>query len=171
MNVFKEIMSYVIIIVVVVLIRTFIVTPVKVDGPSMYPSLKNNDILLLKKYDKSYNRFDIISFKHGKDKLVKRIIALPGEKIKISVTHVGDNSVSKIYINGQLLEENYGYEPIKNAGIAANEITLGEDEYFVLGDNRNISSDSRYFGVIKKSDIKGISNFRLFPFNSFGKFN
>lgn len=170
MDFLKELASYIIIILVVVLIRTFVITPVKVDGPSMYPTLKNNDILLLKKYDKSYDRFDIISFKYGKDSLVKRIIALPGESIKISVTHIGDNAVSKILINGELLEENYGYEPITNAGLAANEIKLNDDEYFVLGDNRTVSSDSRYFGVIKRKDIKGIADLRVFPFNKFGKF-
>jgi len=171
MKVFKEIMSYVVIILVVVMIRVFIVTPVRVDGTSMYPTLNNSDILIEKKFDKSIDRFDVVVINYKKEKLVKRVIGLPGETIRISVTHVGSNFVSKILINGEVLEEGYGYEPIEIAGIAANEVKLGSDEYFVLGDNRNNSSDSRVFGVFKKEDIKGITNFRLFPFKSFGKFN
>jgi len=171
MKVFKEIMSYVVIILVVVMIRVFIVTPVRVDGTSMYPTLNNSDILIEKKFDKSIDRFDVVVINYKKEKLVKRVIGLPGETIRISVTHVGSNFVSKILINGEVLEESYGYEPIEIAGIAANEVKLGSDEYFVLGDNRNNSSDSRVFGVFKKKDIKGITNFRLFPFKSFGKFN
>lgn len=170
MKIFKEIMSYVAIVLVVILIRIFVVTPVKVDGTSMVSTLHDNDILLLKKFDKSIERFDVIVFPYKKDRLVKRVIGLPGDRIKISVTHVGNNVVSKIYINGEVLEEDYGVEDMSDAGIAANELTLGSDEYFVLGDNRNHSLDSRVIGVVKKKDISGITNFRLFPIKDFGKF-
>lgn len=175
MGLFKEIMSYIAIILVVILIRVFLVTPVKVDGTSMYPTLNDNDVLIEKKYDRSFNRFDVVVVnyvnpKGKKDKLVKRVIGLPGETVRISITHVGSNYVSKILINGEVLEENYGYEPIHDAGIAANEITLGDNEYFVLGDNRNNSSDSRFLGVFKKKDIKGTTSVRLFPLKNFGKF-
>lgn len=169
MKVLKEILSYVIIIAVVVVIRIFIVSPVRVDGNSMYPTLKNNDILISKKFDKSIDRFDLAIIKYKNEKIVKRIIGLPGEKIRISVTKVGPNFVSRIIINGETLEENYGYESINDAGIASSEILLGDDEYFVLGDNRNNSLDSRFIGVIKKNKICGLTDFRLFPFKSFGK--
>ena len=159
----EDIISYIVIIVVVVLIRTFIVTLVRVDGTSMYPTLNNNDFLLLKKYDKSFKRFDVVVIKYNKSKLVKRVIGLPGEKIKITTTKVGNNLASTIYINGEKLEEDYGYEKIENAGIAKEEITLKDDEYFVIGDNRNNSSDSRVIGPIKKKDIVGITSIRLFP--------
>lgn len=165
----KDILSYIIIIIVVVLIRTFLITLVKVDGTSMYPTLNDNDLLILKKYDKNIERFDIVVVKYNKSKLVKRVIGLPGEKIKITTTKVGNNITSTIYINGEKLEENYGYEKIENAGIAKEEITLGEDEFFVMGDNRNNSSDSRIIGPIKKKDIVGVTNTRIFPLNKIGK--
>ena len=95
-------------------------------------------------------RFDIIFYPYGReneDYYVKRIIGLPGETIQIVD--------GKIYINGEVLEENYGNEPILNPGRTAQPITLEEDEYFVLGDNRNISKDSRYpiVGNVKKKNI------------------
>ena len=170
MKVFKEVMSYVVIILVVIVIRVFIVTPVRVDGTSMYPTLNNNDILIEKKFDKSIDRFDVVVIDYNKDKLVKRVIGLPGETIRISITHVGSNVVSKIIVDGEVLDEEYGRESMEKAGIAANEIKLGDDEYFVLGDNRNDSSDSRFLGVFKKKDINGVTNFRLFPIKKFGKF-
>lgn len=163
----KDILSYLGIIVTVILIRTFLITPVKVDGTSMNPTLKNNDILILKKYDKKIDRFDIVVIDYKKSKLVKRVIGLPGEKIKITTTRVGNEYVSAIYINGEKLEENYGMEPIKEDGLAHEEITLKSDEYFVLGDNRNNSSDSRIIGPVKLKDIKGTTTTRIIP--KFGK--
>ena len=75
-----------------------------------------------------------------------------------------------IYINGEVLEEDYGYETIEYAGLAAEEIQLGDDEYFVLGDNRNVSEDSRYpdVGNIRRSDLIGRAFVRIYPFDKFG---
>lgn len=153
----KEISPYVLIVVVIVVIRIFIATPVKVDGDSMYNTLNDNDIVLLSKLS-SIDRFDIIVLKENDNNatIIKRVIGMPGDKVKIRN--------SKIYINNKIIEDEYAYGETSDY----DEITLGDDEYFVLGDNRLISKDSRYFGAIKKSDIKGKAVFRLFPFTKFG---
>ena len=165
-KIIKELYPYVVIVVVVVLFRTFIATPVRVDGDSMNSTLNNNDILILNKLDKNYERFDVVIIKYNKSKLVKRIIGLPGENIEYK-----DND---LYIDGEKLDdvatartasfslkELYGYEKIP------------EGYYFVMGDNRGNSLDSRSYkvGLIKKSDIVGTTTIRLFPFTKIGKFN
>lgn len=154
----KELIPYVIIIVVVVLIRTFIITPVQVDGNSMYPILKNNEILLLKKYDKKYKRFDIVVLNYNNSKLIKRIIGLPGEHIEYK-----DN---KLYVNGKYIKENFK----RNTETSDFEIDkkIPKDYYFVMGDNRDNSTDSRIIGFISKDDIDGVSDIALFPFDRFG---
>ena len=159
MKILKEILPYIIIIVAVILIRTFIITPVRVSGDSMYDTLKNGDILLLKKFDKSFERYDIVVFDKNDEQLIKRIIGLPGETIRYK------NNL--LYINDEIVEDIYAY------GVTANfqEKTLGSDEYFVMGDNRASSLDSRVLGPIKYSDIDGKADFILYPFNKIGKLN
>ena len=83
MKLVKEFIPYVIIIAVVILIRTFIVTPVQVDGHSMDPTLKDHQILILNKWKKDYNRFDIVVIDDGEERLIKRIIGLPGETLEM----------------------------------------------------------------------------------------
>lgn len=157
-NIWKEILSYVLIILVVILIRSFIVTPARVSGPSMEPTLIDKDYLFVLRFTK-IDRNDIIVFKYDKKDLVKRVIGIPGDTLTCSE---GD-----IYLNGKLfndkytVENNYCFDPI----------TLGKDEYFVLGDNRKVSKDSRMIGKVNKKDIIGTTNFRLFPLKKIGKFN
>lgn len=157
MKVIKEVIPYIVIVVVVVLIRTFIITPVRVDGDSMKNTLKNGDILLLYKLS-SINRFDIIVLDEEKDneKIIKRVIGLPGETVAIKK--------GKIYINDKVIDDEYAYGETSDY----NKVTLADDEYFILGDNRLISKDSRYFGPIKENEIKGKIVFRLFPFTKIG---
>lgn len=157
MKVIKEVIPYIVIVVVVVLIRTFIITPVRVDGDSMKNTLKNGDILLLYKLS-SIDRFDIIVLDEEKDneKIIKRVIGLPGETVAIKK--------EKIYINDKVIDDEYAYGETSDY----NKVTLKDDEYFILGDNRLISKDSRYFGPIKDNEIKGKIVFRLFPFTKIG---
>lgn len=157
----KELAPYVIITIVVVLIRTFIVTPVQVDGRSMAPTLKNNEILILNKFDHSIERFDIVVLDYGDDKLVKRIIGLPGEYIK----YVD----SKLFVNGKEINESFidvETNDFKLEAIGYTKIPTGY--YFVVGDNRGDSQDSRIIGLIKKDSIKGTVSLSI---SSFKKVN
>ncbi len=158
MKLLRSLIPYIIIIVVVVFIRTFIVTPVKVDGTSMYPTLDGDEIMLLNKLG-HIDRFDIvvIHLNDEESNLIKRVIGLPGETVEIL-----DN---KIYVNDELLEDSYGYGTTYNI----DPVTLSEDEYFVLGDNRIISLDSRVFGKVNRTEIKGTTNIIMFPFSKIGK--
>jgi len=164
----KELYPYIVIIVVVVLFRTFIATPVRVDGISMVDTLHDGEILILNKLDKSYKRFDIVVINYGDTKIVKRVIGLPGENIEYK-----DN---ELYINEEKIEDRSTVRTsdFTLKGIYGIDI-IPDDYYFVMGDNRvgKNSADSRYpeIGLIKKSDMVGTTTIRLFPFDKFGKFN
>lgn len=160
MKLLKELIPYIIIIIAALLIRTFIFTPVKVDGASMYPTLEDGEILILKKYDKSYQRFEIAVIKHDNDMLVKRIIGLPGENVKYKN--------NKLYINGKKIEEPL-YLETENFSLSNLGYTkIPDDYYLVLGDNRYNSTDSRIFGLVKKEDILGTTSLRIWPFKKIG---
>ena len=142
----------------------------EVQGSSMEPTLQNADNLIVDKISyrvREPQRFDIIVFPFQFEEdtyYIKRIIGMPGEKVRID----WDGTV---YIDGEALEEGYGLEVIQDPGRAVDEIELGEDEYFVLGDNRNNSTDSRaeLVGNIHKDDIIGRAWVRIYPFEKFGK--
>ena len=172
-NIVKELLSLIVYVGVVILICFLIITFVgqrtTVHGTSMYPTLENGDNIWIDKLKYHFTdpkRFDIIVFPYQGDNVyyIKRVIGLPGEKVYI-------DDAGNIFINGEKLDEDYGYEVIRENGLAAEEITLGDDEYFVLGDNRNVSRDSRSadVGNIKKADIIGQAKYRLSPIKKFGK--
>jgi len=153
------------------LLITFVIQRTEVDGSSMEGTLSHGDNLFVDKISYRFNepeRFDIIvfPFQYQEDTYyIKRIIGLPGETVQI-------DEQGNIYINGEILKESYGLEVIKpeNIGRAAQPITLGEDEYFVMGDNRNNSSDSRteVVGNIHRDDIIGRAWLRCWPLERFG---
>ena len=151
MKIIKELIPYVVIFLIVIIIRTFIVTPVIVSGSSMASTLHDGEILLLKKYDKKYERNEIIVFDYQGSKLVKRIIGLPGETVEYES--------GKLYINGVETEEMFS--SITNDYY---KTTIPEGYYFVLGDNRNNSTDSRIIGLISEEQISGTTSFSLWPF-------
>ena len=153
------------------LVITFVGQRTEVEGASMENTLHNGDNLIVDKLSYRFHdpeRFDIIVFPfqfQDNTYYIKRIIGLPGETVQI----MDDGS---IYINGEKLEENYGMEVIKpeTIGRAAEPIELGDDEYFVMGDNRNNSSDSRtdMVGNIKSENIIGKAWLRIWPVSDFG---
>ncbi|MCI8894841.1 MAG: signal peptidase I [Lachnospiraceae bacterium] len=171
----KETLSFLMYIAIVFVLTYLVIHYVgqrtEVDGQSMENTLSDRDNLIVDKITYRFRdpeRFDIIVFPFQyKDNTyyIKRIIGLPGETVQI-------DAKGTIYINGEELAESYGREVIAptNLGLAEQPVTLGEDEYFVLGDNRNHSSDSRDPSVanIKREDIIGRAWLRIYPFSKFG---
>ncbi len=156
-----------IMIIVVALFTTFIADRTKVIGNSMEPHIHDGDLFVLNKITYRFSepkRYDIIVFpyNHGQANYIKRIIGLPGETVQISN--------GEIIINGELLGEDFGMEEIRYDGNQDYPLTVPEGEYFVMGDNRNNSTDSRYqdVGTIKKEDIIGKAGLRIYPFSGFG---
>ena len=152
---------------IALIITNFVASHTKVDGSSMESTLEDGDDIIVEKFSYLTNepeRYDIIVF-HQSDteNYIKRVIALPGERIQITE--------GKIYINDRAIFDAHGNTKMKDGGIAEKPIKLGEDEYFVLGDNRNASKDSRdkAVGVIKREQIIGKAWLRVMPFKNFGK--
>lgn len=150
------------------LIITFVGQRSRVDGSSMETTLSDGDNLIVDKISYRFRdpkRYEIIVFPYQYKEntyYIKRIIGLPGETVQVKDGYV--------YINGEQLDEHYGNELMVDPGTAAEPITLGEDEYFVLGDNRNHSSDSREetVGVINRDNLVGRAWIRIWPFSKFG---
>lgn len=168
----KEILSWLVYILFVIgltyLILTYVGQRTVVDGRSMNATMNDGDNLIVEKLSYRFHdpeRFDIIVFPpYGtKEYYIKRIIGLPGETIRI-------DEAGNIYINDEILEEDYGLETIRNPGRAIEPITLGDDEYFVMGDNRNNSTDSRsaQVGNVKRDTIIGRAWLRIWPLTDIG---
>lgn len=172
-SIFRELGGWLLYILIIIgltyLIITFVGQRTRVSGSSMETTLSNGDNLIVDKltyHFKEPKRYDIIVFPYKYEEntyYIKRIIGLPGETVQVIDGYT--------YINGeQLVGDIYGAEVMEAAGIAAEPITLGEDEYFVLGDNRNHSSDSRdpSVGILKRKDLMGRAWLRIYPFDKMG---
>ena len=158
-SIIKEYGPYVITIILVLLVKKFVVSPIKVNGTSMMTTLHDGDIMILNiigyRFEK-INRFDIVVVDEGEEYLIKRIIGLPGEEIEYK-----DN---QLYVNGKKIKENYGSQETEDF-----KVKVKKDSYYVLGDNRTNSLDSRHFGAFKKNRIIGKTSLIIFPFNRFGE--
>ncbi len=162
---FFDLLVYVLIILsVTYIVLGFVEQRTYVDGNSMYDTLYDGDSVFVDKVSyrfKEPERFDIVIFQYLYTEdtyYIKRVIGLPGETVQVIDGYV--------YINGELLEDDvYGYETMNESGLAEVPITLGEDEYFVLGDNRNGSTDSRRdsVGRVHRDQIIGKAFMRIWP--------
>lgn len=160
----KELIIYGSIILAIILIRTFIITPVRVNGTSMNETLEDGEIMILNKIDYTFNeinRYDIVVVKTEDSKIIKRVIGLPGETLKY------ENNI--LYINGKETEEPYLTEETEDFNITElGYDKIPQDCYFVMGDNRNNSSDSRIIGCVKKENIEGSASLVIYPFKEAG---
>ncbi len=154
----KEWLPYIAVIIVVILIKIFIITPIRVNGSSMDKTLKNGDIMILNIIGYKFNdikRFDIVVVNEEHEPLIKRVIGLPGETVEYKN--------NELYINGKHVEDKYPSTETDDF-----YYTVPEGEYFVLGDNRNNSMDSRMLGSFEKKRIVGKTSLIIFPFNRIG---
>ena len=155
----KELIPYIVIVIAVVLIRTFIATPVIVSGDSMVPTLKNKQLLLLNKINykiSDIKRFDVVVINIDNKEIIKRVIGLPGEDILYRS--------NKLYVDGHEFENDYNFDTDDfSLKTICNCTKIPEDKYLVLGDNRTVSADSRIIGLIDKKDIAGNVNISLWP--------
>ena len=178
-DLFKEYGPFLILLAFIIIIRLFIASPMSVSGTSMVPTLEDGDYVLLyklKKRVKGISRFDIVVIKNSEGTLVKRVIGLPGETLKYRVYEENGIEKSELAIDGKIIAEDFLADEYKNNTcryknqLCSEEgVTLKEGEYFVMGDNRLSSKDSRIIGTIADKEIKGIAELRLFPFSKFGK--
>jgi len=183
-NIIEFLQSVIFAILVCIIVYLFIATPNQIEGESMYPTFENGEIVLTSKVhewlggtpfgksiDLEYKRQDVVVFqKPGLDDFIKRIIAKPGDTIQLKD--------GKVLVNGTILEEDYLIENAETLGgsflIENQEAkTLGQDEYFLMGDNRNNSRDSRYLevGLVKREWLKGKVLIRYWPLSKLAIIN
>lgn len=162
----KDVLKDILIVVAVVVVIGFFVKPIIVEGASMNPTLQNKDYLLISKQSYTFGdpeRGDIIVFPHhestGDSLYIKRVIAIPGDHLEI---YGGD-----VYINGELQNEEY----IKSGAVTEGyiDLVIPEGQVFVMGDNRENSSDSRYFGTVSIEEVTGEVFVRLWPLSEIGR--
>lgn len=156
-------------VVAILLIRHYIITPIIVQGKSMLPTLVNNERLLMSKNTDNIQRFDIVVFDAPNEdrNYIKRVIGLPGETVEIQK--------DQLVIDGKKYTEEY-LDPKLSEEVLTTRETFTEDfvfevpadSYFVLGDNRTNSTDSRYIGAISKKEIEGVARIVLWPLDRFG---
>lgn len=163
-------MDLVICMAVVLVVTNYIVTPVQVKGSSMYPTLEDGSLgfsNIIGYKISGIRRFDVVVvyLEEKNEYLVKRVVGLPGETVSYKD--------GQLYINNEAVDEPFFDKDYRDSYGSAfmsdvDPVTLGDDEYYCLGDNRPHSSDSRYYGAFKKEDIRSKGIFIYWPFSDFG---
>lgn len=161
---FKELLPYILVLIVILCIKKFAFGTILVNGNSMRDTLHHKDFMILDKMTYRFHeieRFDIVVVQVENQKLIKRVIGLPGEFIEYK-----DN---ELYVNGKKVEDHHSDRVTYDFDLHSVDLShIPEDCYFVMGDNRTDSLDSRSFGVVKRKQILGKTSFVLFPFSRFG---
>ncbi len=167
----KEVLSWVLTlaaaVAIALLVRTFLFEPIRVDGESMTDTLQNGELMFVTKPEYIWgtpSRQDVIicRYPNRKEYFVKRLIAIPGDTVEIKYDRV--NGTNTVYVNGEAVDEPYLTPGRNNSNNAMAPLTLQDDEFFVLGDNRDNSNDSRYVGTLHRSQIAGHVRFVFYPF-------
>ena len=160
-KIIKEVISYVIVILIAIVIKIYIFSPVRVNGTSMKPTLLDGDIMILNEIGyriNGANRFDIVVANIDGERLIKRVIGLPGDTVEYS-----DN---KLYINDELVVENFKHGDTEDFNISElGSETVPESSYFLVGDNRGNSKDSRIIGFVPAHKIMGKTSLVIYPFD------
>ena len=170
----KELIEYAKIIfisyILVKILTTFIIHPVQVVGPSMYPTLKDGQLgvtNIAAMYFTDIERYDVVVAKLQDELIVKRVIGMPNDTIRCTsgIIYINNIAIDEYYLDDEYVLHQSQLEMDKQFTKDFDEFTLGDDEYFLLGDNRLHSSDSRVFGTFKKEDILSKSVYVWYPFN------
>ena len=153
---YKKIIILLIAFLFILMFRTIVLERTIVNGNSMNPTLSDGDICFTRKFDVEPTRYDIVIARIEGKTIIKRVVGLPGDTLVVKN--------GSLYINGVLVPPEYDFYT-GEAGVLSDEYIVGENEYFLLGDNRGGSYDSRYIGSVEKGDINGVVICRFFPFN------
>lgn len=168
--IWESVKTFLVVVGLALLIRAYLIQPFIVDGSSMYPAYHNSDYLLIDKLTFRFRepaRGEVIVFRYPKDpreNYIKRVIGLPGDTVEVK----GDTVTIKnpANPNGLTLKEDYVNQNQTTAPFGTDvTMTLTDSQYFVMGDNRHASSDSRFFGALDKKFLIGRPVLRLYPFS------
>lgn len=154
---YKKLIFLFIAFLMVILFRMVVIERTIISGNSMYPTLEDSDVCLTVKYKKEPKRYDIVVAKVNGYNVIKRVIGLPGETLEVKD--------GVVFIDGKEIDAEYDFYT-EDSGILSEPYTIAANEYFLMGDNRQGSCDSREFGSVKSKDIKGIVLCRIFPFEN-----